>query len=65
MIKLTGVKMITKNQFLRYENVRKSGVTNMFAIKTVCQLSGLDRSQVLEIMDKYGELKKAYVAEIK
>ena len=33
----------SKNEFLDYEAVRKSGVTNMFAIKTVEQLTGLNQ----------------------
>ena len=45
--------MITKEQFERYEGVRVSGITNMFAIKTVCSISGLKKEQCLEIMDKY------------
>lgn len=33
--------MITKEKFLRYEGVRQSGVTNMFAINVVTEISGL------------------------
>jgi len=53
--------MITKAQFERYEGVRRSGVTNMFAIKTVMAISGLTREQCNEIMSHYGELEKKYL----
>jgi len=49
--------MITKEQFESYEAVRESGVTNMFAVNTVCELSGLTREQVMEIMKNYSALK--------
>jgi len=55
--------MITKEKFLEYENVRQSGVTNMFAIKTVMDLTGLDRKEVFEIMKKYSTLKEKYINE--
>jgi len=51
---------ITKEQFIAYESVRQSGVTNMFDVKYVCALSGLERSQVMQIMNKYGELMELY-----
>jgi len=47
--------MITKEDFEAYERVRKSGVTNMFMVTTVCELSGLNRDQVKDIMKNYGE----------
>jgi len=51
---------ISANNFLRYMEVQKSGRTNMFAISTVCQLSGLDKKQVLTIMENYSELEELY-----
>ena len=51
---------ITKEQFNSYEDVRLSGVTNMFDVKTVSNLSGLDRATILIIMDKYAEIKKKF-----
>lgn len=35
---------------MAYEDVRLSGVTNMFAVTTVCALTGLSKEKVLEIM---------------
>ena len=51
---------ITKEQFNRYLGVQLSGVTNMFDVKTVGQLSGLDKEQIMKIMKNYGELKEKY-----
>jgi len=53
---------ITKEQFLDYEAVRLSGVTDMVAITVIEELSGLSREQILEIMKRHDELKKKYVA---
>ena len=53
--------MITKDDFLAYEDVRVSGVTNMFAVNTVKQLTGLSKEQILEIMRNYSELKRKYL----
>lgn len=51
---------ITKEDFKAYEAVRSSGVTNMFMVKTVCEISGLSREQVMYIIKHYGELMKKY-----
>ena len=51
---------ITKEQFEAYVDVQESGVTNMFDVKTVGQLSGLEKEQILTIMTSYGELKNKY-----
>jgi len=51
---------ITKEEFKAYEKVRKSGVTNMFDIKYVSILSGLNKQQIIEIMKTYNELNKKY-----
>jgi len=47
---------ITREEFLRYEEVRKSGVTNMNLINSVCDLAELPRDKVLHIMKNYSEL---------
>ena len=52
---------ITKEEFLAYEDVRRSGVTNMFDIVAVSRLSGLDRKVVLEIHKQYSNLKAEYM----
>ena len=51
---------ITEKQFKRYVGVQKSGVTNMFDVKTVGELSGLEKDEIMTIMKSYGELKEKY-----
>ena len=51
---------ITKEDFEAYEGVRSSGATNMFMIKTVSMLSGLNRNQITAIMENYDDLCKEY-----
>lgn len=55
---------ITKDDFMAYEEVRQSGVTNMFMVSTVSDLSGLDRETILAIMDNYSELAEKYGLEV-
>ena len=54
------MEKITKEQFEAYVDVQESGVTNMFDVKTVGQLSGLEKEQIMIIMQSYGELKDKY-----
>lgn len=54
--------MITKEEFIAYEDVRQSGVTNMFDVRMVGELSGLDRKTILEIMKRYSKLKEKYLS---
>lgn len=51
---------ISKEDFEAYEGVRQSGVTNMFMVNVVCDLSALSRSQVMLIMKNYDELCQKY-----
>ena len=51
---------ITQEQFEAYVDVQESGVTNMFDVKTVSQLSGLNKEEIMEIMKNYGTLKDKY-----
>lgn len=51
---------ITREEFEAYEDVRKSGVTNMFRISVVEDLSGLEREQITYIMQHYSELNERY-----
>ena len=44
---------ITKEDFFAYEEVRLSGVTNMFDVKAVSRLSNLTREKILDIMKNY------------
>lgn len=52
----------TKEQFKDYVRIQRQGVTNMWAIKTVCDLSrtGLTTDICLYIMDHYNELREEY-----
>ena len=51
---------ISKEDYEAYESVRQSGVTNMFDVRTVMQLSGLDRQKIMAIMKNYTEARKVY-----
>lgn len=52
---------ITKEQFLLYEGVRVSGVTNMFAVSVVEHLTGLDREEIIDIMENYSAYATKYL----
>jgi hypothetical protein len=52
--------MITQDEFRNFENLRKSGVTNMYAVETVSLLSGLTKKQIIEIIETYDDLVKKY-----
>ena len=54
------MEKITKENFEAYVDVQMSGVTNMFDVRTVGELSGLDKEQIMTIMTNYGELKDKY-----
>ena len=51
---------ISKEQFESYVRVQKSGVTNMFDVKNVTALTGLDKNKIMEIMSNYNEIEKFY-----
>ena len=51
---------ITQDEFDAYEDVRQSGVTNMFDVSTVSDYSGLNREQIMTIMKNYSELNEKY-----
>ena len=51
---------ITQEDFNAYENVRESGVTNMFAISVVSDYSGLNKDKIVSIMQNYGALNDKY-----
>jgi ABC-type taurine transport system substrate-binding protein len=58
--KLNKMEKITEEQFEAYKDVQESGVTNMFDVKTVSQLSGLEKEDIMTIMKSYGELSDKY-----
>lgn len=51
---------ISANEFGKYLAVQRSGVTNMFDLKVVEQLTGLSRDKITFIMKHYGELEEIY-----
>ena len=51
---------ITQEEFDSYEDVRQSGVTNMFAVSTVSDYSGLSQDKIVSIMKNYGALRDKY-----
>jgi len=51
---------ITKEDFEAYVRVQESGVTNMFAVTTVSELSGLSKEQIMSIMKHYEEYKEMF-----
>ena len=51
---------ITQEQFEAYVEVQMSGVTNMFDVRTVSDLSGLEKEEIMTIMKSYSELKEKY-----
>ena len=62
---------ITKEEFMAYEEVRVSGITNMFDVSRVIQLANeladvtLTKEMILEIMRDYSPLKEKYLGEEK
>ena len=51
---------ITKDKFEAYVDVQMSGVTNMMDVKTVSELSGLERQEIITIMRNYNKLQEKY-----
>ncbi len=51
---------IEKEHFEVYEKVRKSGVTNMYHLLNVVRLTGLTRTQIIEIMKDYTKYSKDF-----
>ena len=46
--------------FIKYEDCRASGVTNMFDVRNVMALTGLSKEQIMYIIQNYGELEEKY-----
>ena len=57
---LNKMEKITQEQFEAYVNVQMSGVTNMWNVKLVGELSGLEEEEIMTIMKNYGQLKEKY-----
>jgi len=46
--------------FIKYLDVRDSGVTNMFDLRNVTALTGLSKEQIMYIMKNFDKLNKKY-----
>ena len=57
--------IITKEKFEDYVQVQESGVTNMFAVNLVSELSGLEKEEILDIMKNYSKYKKQFAPKYK
>ena len=51
---------VTQDEFNAYEDVRESGVTNMFNVSVVSDYSGLSKEKIIEIMTNYEILNNKY-----
>tara|TARA_R100000654_G_scaffold15529_1_gene33047 strand:+ start:422 stop:595 length:174 start_codon:yes stop_codon:yes gene_type:complete len=51
---------ITQDDFQAYEDVRESGVTNMFNTSVVSDYSGLSKDKIVSIMQNYSALRDRY-----
>jgi hypothetical protein len=58
--KIIKMGNITQEDFQAYEDVRQSGVTNMFAISVVSDYSGLNKDKIVSIMKNYSALSDKY-----
>ena len=50
----------TKEQFEQYVSIRDSGITNMFDVRFICEISSLTRENCLYIMKHFEELAEEY-----
>ena len=51
---------MNNKDFKKYLEVQESGVTNMFDVKTVSELSGLSKEDIKDIMKNYGRYKEIH-----
>ena len=56
---------ITEEKYRAYEAVRRSGLTNMFDVRMVCELSDLAHDEVLDIMKNYSRYKEEFETNMK
>lgn len=52
---------MTKEKFQKYVGVQKSGVVNMWDVKSVMELTDLSKEEVFDIMKNYGSYKDKYL----
>jgi len=51
---------ITKKDFLKYLAIQRSGKINMFDVLGVSKLTGLNKKQLIDIMENYGKYTERY-----
>lgn len=51
---------ISREKFESYEQVRQSGVTNMFNVSLVCELTDLTKDECFYIMKNYSKLSQTF-----
>lgn len=56
---------MTEEKFLAYEEIRQSGVTNMWNVQLVCELSGwvLTKDDCFDIMNHYAEYAEKWLEQ--
>jgi len=54
------IEDITAEDFADYKEVQESGQVNMFDSRSVEMLSGLDKVQIITIMNNYDELAEKF-----
>lgn len=52
---------VSKEDFLAYEEVRIGGLTNMYMISAIEELTGLDRETIKEIIKNYSDYARKYL----
>jgi hypothetical protein len=57
---MTETVKVDMLDFVKYLDVRDSGVTNMFDLRNVTALTGLSKEQIMYIMENFSELEKKY-----
>lgn len=51
---------VRKSDFDAFEEVRASGAVNMYDLKSVMTLSGLEREVIIQIMNRYDDYLKRF-----
>lgn len=51
---------VTRDDFRAYEDIRLSGITNMFNTRRVEELAGISQGVILSIMKNYSEYRDEY-----
>lgn len=51
---------MTREKFQKYRAVQVSGLTNMFDVKNVEKLTGLEEEEILDIMENYDKYEEQF-----